>query len=94
MNHIPHIAVMLGGLAAAALTSGAASPAASAMVVPPAGNPGEPAQAPPQIHTIVTGGMPGWQITVIAAAAALLAAVLAVLLDQTRAARQFTAPNA
>jgi hypothetical protein len=30
----------------------------------------------------VTGGMPGWQITLIALAAALLAAVAAVLLDR------------
>jgi hypothetical protein len=50
------------------------------------------ATAPPQaqtpIHTIVTGGMPGWQITLIAAVAALLAATLAVLLDRARTARQ------
>jgi hypothetical protein len=65
------------------------------MVLPPPGNPGVPAQAPSQIHAIVTGGMPGWQITLIAAAAALLAAVLAVLLDRARAARRhLTAPSA
>jgi hypothetical protein len=39
-------------------------------------------------HTVVVGGMPGWQITLIAAAAALLAAVLAVIADRIRAARQ------
>jgi len=32
--------------------------------------------------------MPGWQITLIAAGAALAAAVLAVLLDRARAARR------
>jgi hypothetical protein len=28
------------------------------------------------VHAIVTGGMPGWQITLIAGAAVVLAAVL------------------
>jgi hypothetical protein len=38
--------------------------------------------------------MPGWQITLIAAGAAPLAATLAVLLDRARAARQHrTAPT-
>jgi hypothetical protein len=45
--------------------------------------------------TIVTGGMPGWQITLIAAAAALLAAAAAVFLDRAwtvrRAAHRTTA---
>ena len=78
MNHIRSITVMLAGLAAAVLTFGAASPAAFAMVVPPPGDYGVPAQ----IHTIVTGGMPGWQITLIAVGAALLAAAIAVLFDR------------
>ena len=39
-------------------------------------------------HTVVVGGMPGWQIALIAAGAALLAAVLAVLADRARAARR------
>jgi hypothetical protein len=38
-------------------------------------------------RTVVTGGMPGWQIALIAAAAALAAATVAVLLDRARAAR-------
>ena len=38
--------------------------------------------------TVVTGGMPGWQIALIAAGAALLAAVLAVIADRARAARR------
>ena len=88
MNHIRRIAATLAGLAAAALALTAASPAAFAIRVPPPGDSGGPAPAPPQIHTIVTGGMPGWQITLIAAGAALLAAVLAVILDRARAARR------
>ena len=53
-----------------------------------------PAQVPPQIHTMVAGGMPGWQITLIAAGAAVLAALLAVTADRARAARRhMTAPS-
>jgi hypothetical protein len=44
--------------------------------------------APARVYAIVSGGMPGWQITLIAATAALLAAALAVLLDRTRTARR------
>ena len=40
------------------------------------------------VHAVVTGGMPGWQITLIAIGAALLAATVAVLLDRARAARR------
>ena len=37
---------------------------------------------------ITAGGMPGWQITLIAVAAALAAATAAVVLDRTRASRR------
>jgi hypothetical protein len=40
------------------------------------------------VHVISTGGMPGWQITVIALGAALAAATVAVVLDRARAARR------
>jgi hypothetical protein len=40
------------------------------------------------VHTVVVGGMPGWQIVLIALGAAATAAIVAVLLDRTRAARQ------
>ena len=43
--------------------------------------------APVRVYAIVSDGMPGWQITLIAATAALLAAALAVLLDRAWAAR-------
>jgi hypothetical protein len=54
---------------------------------------GAPVVAPPQphptvVHSIVAGGMAGWQITLIAVGAALLAATGAVLMDRTRAARR------
>jgi len=47
---------------------------------------------PLRVHTIVAGGMPGWQIALIAIGAAILAAALAVTLDRARTAhRQLTA---
>ena len=46
-------------------------------------------EIPPSVpvHTVITGGMPGWQITLIVAAAGVLAAALAVLANRKRAAR-------
>jgi hypothetical protein len=52
---------------------------------------GLPAVAPPGPVTstvAVAGGMPGWQIALIAVGAALLAAGAAVFLDRARAARR------
>jgi hypothetical protein len=41
-------------------------------------------------HIVVTGGMPGWQIALIAIGAALLTATVAVLADRSWAARRKT----
>jgi hypothetical protein len=46
------------------------------------------APGPVSMHTVVVGGMPGWQIALIAAATALIAATVAVLLDRARTARK------
>jgi hypothetical protein len=43
---------------------------------------------PPAVHTVVVGGMPGWQIALIAAGAAVLAAALAVVVDRLLSARR------
>jgi hypothetical protein len=87
MNHLRRLLGLLAGSAFALLAVIAAAPAALATLPPPV--PGGPAVVPPPaIHTIVTGGMPGWQITLIATGAALFAAVVAVLLDRARAARR------
>ena len=69
-------------------------PAALAIRVPPPGGTAGPVQAPPQVHTIVAGGMPGWQIALIAAAAASAAAAVAVLLDRSWVARKAHATTA
>jgi hypothetical protein len=43
------------------------------------------------MHTVVVGGMPGWQIALIAIGAALFAATAAVLLDRARTTRRHPA---
>ena len=70
IRHIRRFAGVLAGLAglAAVLVASGATPA-FAMVVPPPGGPAGAAVPPAQasaVHTIVAGGMPGWQITLIA----------------------------
>jgi hypothetical protein len=49
----------------------------------------EKGNAQPLVHTILTGGMPGWQITLIAAAAAI-----AVILDPPGSPAAPAAPSA
>ena len=94
IRHIRRLAGVLAGLACAVLGAAAAAPAAFAMNVPGGGGPppgSVPQPLPPVIPaptrtvTLVTGGMPGWQIALIAIGAALLAATAAVLLDRARA---------
>jgi len=93
MNHIHriHRAIrLLTVLASALLASGAATPALAASLRPPPGSLQSPPAPPPatRIHTVVAGGMPGWQITLIAVGAALAAASVAVILDRARATRR------
>ena len=65
-----------------------AVPAASASIIPvPADGPYGPALAP-AVRLITAGGMPGWQITLIAVAAGLVAATVAVVLDRAWASRR------
>ena len=88
-KYIRRIAGLLAGLAGALVAFGA-TPAFATLVPPESGGPaGAPvSSAPVQVHTIVAGGMPGWQIALIAAGAALVAATVAVLLDRARATRR------
>ena len=94
MIRIRRILTALATLAGALLAFTAASPAALAMRVPPPGGTAGAVEARPQVHTVVVGGMPGWQITLIAAGAALAAAAVALLLDRARAARKAHATTA
>ena len=91
MNHHRRILAAVIMLAGAVLAL-ATAPAAFADPLPPSDCCTSGAATGPV--TVVTGGMPGWQITLIAAGAALLAATLAMLLDRARAARRhMTAPT-
>jgi hypothetical protein len=90
---IRHAAMILAGLAGSLLALSAGSTAAFAYVMPPGPSSGGTVAAP-AAQVIVTGGMPGWQITVIAVAAAAVAAAVAVFLDRVRTARHEAAHSA
>ena len=93
IRHIRRLAAALAGLAGALLALGAAAPALAAGPTPmpspppwmlkhpplPPGHVVGPVYQAPVVHTVVIGGMPGWQIALIALGAALLAATVAVL---------------
>ena len=94
MNRIRRLAAILAGLAGALRAVAAVAPAAPADPFPPR-PPGwdkHPPLPPPGagIHVVVVGGMPGWQIALIAIGAALLAATAAVLADRAWATRRRT----
>jgi hypothetical protein len=92
MNHFRRIAATVTTLAGAVLTFTTA-PAAFAERVPPPGQGSGIAPPPPPV-VITEGGMPGWQITLIALTAALVAATAAILLDHARTAHKIHAPTA
>jgi hypothetical protein len=76
---------------------GGGSPGTAVVRAPLAGHihhlvPQTPGPVP--VHTVLAGGMPGWQIALIALGAALFAATLAVLLDRARTTRRRPATTA
>jgi len=103
IRHVRRLAAALAGLAGALLAFAAAAPAAFADPRPlpisplrdkqPPLPPGH-AQQPVHVHTVVIGGMPGWQIALIALGAARLAAAVAVLADRAWGGRQRVTPSA
>ena len=96
MNHIyryRHVVRVLVVFASTLLGLAVSAPAAFAMRVedsggspPPLPTGKDPTYTLP--HTVVAGGMPGWQIAVIVAGAALLAAMIAVVVHRVRTAHQ------
>jgi hypothetical protein len=86
MKHFRRISAAVLGLAGAVLAL-AAAPAAFAMPLPPP-DCCDSGIANAPVTFITRGGMPGWQITLIAVGAALVAAAVAVLLDRAWAARK------
>ena len=65
---VRRLAGILAALAATLLAAATAAPAAFALPIPPMG--GGDGTPPPPVQTVVVGGMPGWQIALIAVAAA------------------------
>jgi hypothetical protein len=94
IRSICRLAGILAGLGGTLLGLSATSPAALASRTPPSGGLVERGPAPAPMHVIVAGGMPGWQITLIAVGAAVLTGTAAVIVDRSRTARrQLTAPS-
>jgi hypothetical protein len=87
-GHAPfrRLTVAVAALACTLAASAAVIPAAWASNVLPDGG---PAPAP----AIYAAGMPGWQITLIAVASALVAAAAAVALDRARTASRAVRPT-
>jgi hypothetical protein len=106
IRHIGRLAGALAGLALTWLGLAAAAPAAFAENYPLPANGGAggstgttplpyghwtgPVQIP--VHTVIVGGMPGWQIALIAAGAALVAAIAALLLARARTGQRKPTP--
>jgi hypothetical protein len=94
MTRIRRLAAALAGLAGTLLAFATAAPAALASGQRPPPLPGHihqpvhQAPVPVPVHTVVAGGMPGWQIALIAIGAALAAATVAILVDRAWAARR------
>ena len=98
MTVIHRIRRLAGVLACALLASAAAAPAALAVNRPlpdgrPAFVPTYPATSPASA-VIAGGGMPGWQIALVAVGSALVAATVAVILDRALATRKVHATTA
>jgi hypothetical protein len=91
MNHLRRIVAAVITLAGAMLAL-ATAPAAFARPLPPPDCCATGANAP--VTLITGGGMPGWQITLIAVGAALAGAAMAILLDRAWAARKAHAATA
>jgi len=85
MNHLRRIVAAVITLAGTVLAL-ATAPAAFARPLPPPDCCATGANAP--VTLITGGGMPGWQITLIAVGAALAGAALAILLDRAWATRK------
>ena len=90
IKSLSRLGVALASLAVVAVGfSGGAS--ASTAMIPGGDGSDAPARDPGRVtvvHTVVVGGMPGWQIALIAVVAALVTACAAVLVERTRIARR------
>jgi hypothetical protein len=89
MNRIHAIGrriALLAGLVTALVAGAGALPAFAHTFPSGPGGLAPASTAPTPVYAV--GGMPGWQIVLIAGGAAVVAAVVAVLVDRARAARR------
>lgn len=95
MNIVTRLRRFAAVLAGLGVTMPAFATAASAStgVIPASGGVDGGAGQAPVPPAVVVGGMPGWQIALIAIGAALAAAITAVLLDRMRSARRRLSPT-
>jgi len=90
IKSLSRLGVVLAGLAVVAVSLASSASASTTMI--PAGDGGGATATDTGpvtvVHTVVVGGMPGWQIALIAVVAALVTAFAAVLVERTRMARR------
>ena len=93
IKSLSQLGAVLASLAVIAV-SFASSALASTSVIPVPGSggggagPGGTPAPVTVVRTVVVGGMPGWQIALIAVVAALFTAIAAVLVQRSRTARR------
>jgi len=96
IKSLSRLAAVLASLAIIAVSLASSASASTSMFPEPGSNGGTgpvtPAPVTPapvtEVHTVVVGGMPGWQIALIAVVAALVTAIAAVLVERSRTARR------
>jgi hypothetical protein len=90
IKSLRRLGVVLASLAVVAVSLASSASASTTMI--PVGGSGDATAADTGpvtvVHTEVVGGMPGWQIALIAVVAALVTAFAAVLAERTRTARR------
>ena len=89
IKSLSRLGVVLASLAVVAVGFASGASASTAMIPVGGGGGSVPDPGPVTVvHTVVVGGMPGWQIALIAIAAALVTAAAAVLVERARIARR------
>ena len=88
IKSLSRLGAVLASLAVIAVSFASSSALASTSMIPVGGSPDGATAPATVVRTVVVGGMPGWQIAAIAAAAALVTAIAAVLVERGRTARR------
>ena len=90
IKSLSRLGVVLASLAAVAVGFAGGASASTTMI--PVGGSGDASATETGpvtvVRTVVVGGMPGWQIALIAVVAALVTAFAAVLVERTRTTRR------